>query len=46
MMQAIFFDMDGTLLPMDLEGFTKYPRNSSYCLNLRETVNQKIKELL
>lgn len=22
-MQAIFFDMDGTLLPMDLEGFTK-----------------------
>ena len=23
MMQAIFFDMDGTLLPMDLEGFTK-----------------------
>ena len=33
-------------LLQDLEGFTKYPRNSTYCLNLRETVNQKIKELL
>ena len=33
-------------LLQDLEGFTKYPRNSTYCLNLRQTVNQKIKELL
>ena len=33
-------------LLQDLQGFTKYPRNSSYCLNLRETVNQMIKERL
>ena len=33
-------------LLQDLDGFTKYPRNSTYCLNLRETVNQMIKELL
>ena len=30
----------------DLEGFTKYPRNSTYCLELRDRVNQKIKALV
>lgn len=36
-----------TVLEMltDLEGFTVYPRNSRYILELREKINNKIKEL-
>jgi hypothetical protein len=36
-----------TVLEMltDLEGFTVYPRNSRYILELREKINQRIKAL-
>lgn len=30
----------------DVQGFDRYPRNSSYILELRETVNRKIREAL
>ena len=30
----------------DLEGFTVYPRNSRYILELREKINQRIKEFM
>ena len=33
-------------LLQDLEGFTKYPRNSTYCLELRHAVNRRIQQLL
>ena len=33
-------------LLQDLEGFTKYPRNSTYCLELRNAVNRRIQQLL